>query len=1151
MNDRLRIVLFVTMISLVGAGLLAGAASAQDPHPNVIDESAQVDDLTEGDDTQSVTDLRVQNITASQSDIKVYVNVSTLDVDANVTLNSAQVTDMVSTNGTPQGEENFENNTFTLGVSDLGGEENTTIDFDIEQLDTDNVVDATGLDYDVEATGGTTPDDNLTGSDGSPDATNNQTGTFNVNAVNSNFEIVDVEPWNTSVIEEGNNETYNVTVNNTGDDQDTQNVTATVDPTGFNAIDSEELTLNSSENATVELEPDTSGVTVVDSETFDVEIETEDDFESGQLTIFDVEEADNLFTGDVGDLGELPINTSEVRVDLTYIGGTGDVANDVTILENVSLQAFSELPDVQDPEDYDAIDDNAVISGTFIENFPDEKDDYNVRFAHFGDGSRYLLEADSPGFEAFDGDRTFDSAGTSETVDIRLERLVTPDEIDIDKTPAGGTVDIGESINDVVTVWTEDEEPVGDLSQMEDTPVDVTILDSNTDEVDGVTDANLEFDPVPPQDTDEQGEVEFDISLEGVDEDAVDETVEFTLEWEATEGQDVTQEQEIEFVPDVGDTGTISGEVDRITDDQLLGTQSSVSEENRTHNIQPAENVPVWAVSIEDVGENTARLQDGQNISTDIPDNLVDDGYTLDITEVSTLEDRQFRAVTYDEEGDEVLQDPRSDYLTATQDNIEVIQNETSVAFEVHERGSGVGIVDLAFLAPQEDPGYQIQQRTPVSNGTNTQYLWQNVTFNEIPNAGEQTTSNQTFDVTQDIRFDAIDERFEDDFVNPTDFTNEAGDFELHNLPTDQGTTELDALGVEPTDGQNYAVIAGAGDRVSAVDDVAVGFANFRGYDVVSVEPDAQDPSPAQYNVDLSVQDFEPVVDLIYNIDVTAEDWETGGLEKVVNIPAGTTIDVQFEVMVREIGEPEEDAEPADGIDLDTELLENVSLGFNDAGSLADDTVTVTDGTATTEFTAVSSDAPQFVGESSLVTNATAETSAVTDRDGQPFRAEDGEQAEINVFLDAEIEGSVTDEDDTLVPNADVDLFRIEPDGSLTLIDSTNTGQDGSFSFTNVPAGQDYRVVATDVEGNTGFNEGQLQNLPAGSTTAGIVITDAVVDPGTLDPDNPFGDENNQPLSQAEVSSKVFDWLGDNEIDGVEYTQDEISGFIFEWLSAQ
>lgn len=50
--------------------------------------------------------------------------------------------------------------------------------------------------------------------------------------------------------------------------------------------------------------------------------------------------------------------------------------------------------------------------------------------------------------------------------------------------------------------------------------------------------------------------------------------------------------------------------------------------------------------------------------------------------------------------------------------------------------------------------------------------------------------------------------------------------------------------------------------------------------------------------------------------------------------------------------------------------------------------------------------------------------------------------------------------------------------------------------------------------------------------------------------DNPFFDEGGEPLERGEVSSKVFSWLQNQEIDGVGYERGDISGFIFEWLQA-
>jgi len=708
-----------------------------------------------------------------------------------------------------------------------------------------------------------------------------------------NFDIdeINLNPDNaTSSIQEGQNETYDVTVENTGSAQGTQDVSVTISDNGQQvASASEQITLNQSESTTVTLEPDTSGVSVADSKTFNVSVDTDDDRVEGLLTIFDPDNAENVITGDVADLSERPINTSEVEIDLKYIGGSGDRPNNITLLTNASLQDFADLPDSNQVE-ADLINQNAVTGGAFIEKFPNNKDEYNVRFAHFGDGSRYLLQADSPGFGAFDGDRNFNSPGTSQTVDIRLERFVNADDIDIDKTPAGGTVDLDGTINDNVTVFTEDDSRGGGIGQpapLSNTPVNVTIVDSNTNEFgSAVDDSDLVIDPTPPEDTDSNGNVEFDFSLDqsSITAEDINGDVDFTLEFEATDngGEDrVTQRQDITFQgePPAGD-GTVSGDVEEIVLDG-------------PNNVEDAEGIGVHVVRTDRVNDNTFGFPGTGGPAEDrvwptpeedvvFPESAPGEGNNFD---------EFFRVAELDANGSvtEIL-DVRTDYLVgstgaAISQNLTLPNGSDFTGFTADSR---FGFV----VAPLEPGNYTIQYSNDGS-------------FNFPVTSDFEATNNLTYEFTE--------QRFEDNPAVPTDITGDDGTYELYNLFTD----------ADDTGSEDYVAIAG--------DDTArVGFANMRGYDTVEVE---QNANPGQLETDLTVfevgvnadtivgenlgqvpnageadGDFEDALDRSNSNNVTRDGREVDVIE-IQTLVEGDRIGAEATVSIDDVSDPSFDGE--------------------------------------------------------------------------------------------------------------------------------------------------------------------------------------------------------------------------------------------------
>jgi hypothetical protein len=130
------------------------------------------------------------------------------------------------------------------------------------------------------------------------------------------------------------------------------------------------------------------------------------------------------------------------------------------------------------------------------------------------------------------------------------------------------------------------------------------------------------------------------------------------------------------------------------------------------------------------------------------------------------------------------------------------------------------------------------------------------------------------------------------------------------------------------------------------------------------------------------------------------------------------------------------------------------------------------------------------------------------------------------------------------VPGATVTLFQETSPGSneFTEIRSTTTGPQGSFAFTGLETELDYRVdaeITIDGEEFSGFNEGQLENLSPGTTTAGITLTQLVLDDQPTNPTNypdaytdGTGVVNDQGLNPA-VSDYLNGDLSDSQINAI------------------
>ncbi|AGB31096.1 hypothetical protein Natpe_1189 [Natrinema pellirubrum DSM 15624] len=712
-----------------------------------------------------------------------------------------------------------------------------------------------------------------------------------------------------------------------------------------------------------------------------------------------------------------------------------------------------------------------------------------------GSAEEYVVKAQKEGFEASTRSAHLDTNNVEEKVSPSLQRIITPDDIDVSFEPSQ-SVGIENEITATVSVTTDDKQ-AGNGLPIEDTPVAVSYTDDNgADSIDYVAPNGMT--------TDEKGEVEFTFSVTpGTDFDDIESVVATDdLVFEATDGNDVTTaENSIEFVPDIGDTGTISGTITKVSEDQQLGVQS---------NLDSPEGVPVYAVDQDDVEDNTETLADGDDLNVTVPAELSDD-YSTDFTDVRFSEGDIFRVVTFDENGDAVPRDPRSDYLTTTSansSNLELVQNESVPGVQIHQTNMDRADDDIEFTF-LESGNFTVQQQVTYTNDTegadDVETQFKNVST---------TTAGTTDDLveigdTESITYSDIADRFDEERAVPNDTTTATGDFMLLNLPTDQDGT------------QEYTVIAGQGAAADGEDQF--GFANFAGFETdVPVEPNADDTAQQQ-NVDLSVQEFTPVTDYNYNLDVTVEDGQ-----KFAEAPVDEPVAVEVTATRSEVGS-NADPQPATGIDIDLDALNN------NIGDFAQTSVTTdAEGVATTTFTG---DSPQ-VGSTNIT--------ATFDSGEEVYTTEGNEQATVDIFQDAQITGDVvTDKTPSNnLPDADVTLsVKNETDG-LEELATTQAGPGGSFSFTGedgVRSGLNYTVEATyeDEEGNEGTGFAQLTEIPGGTTNADIVIEDVVAPEGFDIQDGSLqAPANAAPGEEIEVAANITNTAGEEATSSVTFVFD-------------
>lgn len=237
---------------------------------------------------------------------------------------------------------------------------------------------------------------------------------------------------------------------------------------------------------------------------------------------------------------------------------------------------------------------------------------------------------------------------------------------------------------------------------------------------------------------------------------------------------------------------------------------------------------------------------------------------------------------------------------------------------------------------------------------------------------------------------------------------------------------------------------------------------------------------------------------LAFDLDVTVAD-DDGDLVKERSLSSSSSAEVNVSVDAGDPGSDPAEYEPYNGT-VSLEVLNPTGVGnLQNADSNNQQVITVENGFGSATFEANASGSGTTNISAFKINNENNEYR--TDTNDGVGSNDDSDQARINVFTSGNIEGQVVDQDNTVVSDADVTLIQLDPGTTAGDYDrrTTTTGPSGSFTFSDVPAdqGQDYRVSAeVNISGEQfeGFNDGQLVNLPGGTTTAGITLNDLELD---------------------------------------------------------
>lgn len=539
---------------------------------------------------------------------------------------------------------------------------------------------------------------------------------------------VDVEPENaaTSV---GENATYTVSITDSNDDPiEGVNVAAvfddrTNDETGIlNVTISDGTTTESTSNV------DANGQTVTSN------IGSNAD---GELT-FLVNSSVEKFGDDLVDITftEQRATSGDATATLT-VGDRGFVRGDV-----LTSDTEEPVPNA-----------DVIIQNTETNEFFNTTTDSDGFYQEEVPPGPYSVVIDDDDFESFSTTRDVSPGGT-ERIDVTLDRLITPDEIEVVNVDPSDSVDVENSIDVTVNVTSADFGGSTGQQALEGTPVEAGVSDSNVADLGTVDDVLINGSTANvTTDTNADGLATFSINVSAnTTYDEIEDIVETTIRFDATEGDNVATTQSLTFAGEArsGD-GFLSGDVDQFSNDLPVGAQSE--------NAGAAEDVTVHAVGMDRVAENTntSNASAGTN-------------YVRVVNSTSG----------------EVL-DVQTDYLI-TPDNVELTANTS-----LPETGFNV--------VADSDTGTNFSVHV-LEAGTYTVETSSNGTFT--------SPSTQTFTAANDLTYEAIDNRYEDVSAAQTDVTSADGEFVLANLYTN-GTTGQDYAVIAADGNGNLGFANGAG----------------------------------------------------------------------------------------------------------------------------------------------------------------------------------------------------------------------------------------------------------------------------------------------------------------------------------------------------
>ncbi|WP_226479922.1 surface glycoprotein [Natrinema amylolyticum] len=295
------------------------------------------------------------------------------------------------------------------------------------------------------------------------------------------------------------------------------------------------------------------------------------------------------------------------------------------------------------------------------------------------------------------------------------------------------------------------------------------------------------------------------------------------------------------------------------------------------------------------------------------------------------------------------------------------------------------------------------------------------------------------------------------DYINET-FVNEQGDSFLTAETNEDGAYVVSGLAGVETDFNLYVEYNDQYDRINLTGDAA-------GQYVAGTDQNLNTGAENdQVTQDVAIFQEDVVFDYRTNVYVQ----EDGEWVNSTALPLDDATNVKV-VTERNPQTGDDEWNPAPGQDVQIDVAD-ASVGSVEAVNLTTDD----NGTATTTF---------IGGPNTGFTDINASTENVEETE---FTTDESQNAEVEVYGVGQLTGDVVDSEDNNIPGATVELFVWnETADQYDSIRQRETGATGSYAFTNLRTGADYRTEAS-FAGQTGYTIDE--NLPLGTTNADIVI---------------------------------------------------------------